>query len=110
MLFNKGQFPAVKYKPKHVLAHEAYEILSTSAAMVVLDVRMPKEIAMGHIEGVLFVDFKDDEFEDELSKLDRETPYLVHCKAGGRSEKALKILEEHVFNQIVAHKAVFFIQ
>jgi len=59
-----------------------------------LDIRTPEEIEKGHIPDAIFSDFQSNDFSEKLSKLDRNTPYIVHCAGGGRSTKALKVLEE----------------
>ena len=85
----------------HVNSIEAKSLLDTQPELVVLDIRTPKEIKEGHIEGAIFVDFKNHDFADQLSKLDRSTPYIVHCAGGGRSMKALIVLEELGFSDII---------
>lgn len=85
---------------KHVDVQGAYALLSKNPNAVVLDVRTPKEIAGGYIEGAVFADFFDDNFTEQLTKLDRDTPYLVHCKSGGRSTKALTRMSELGFTNI----------
>lgn len=84
----------------HVNSIEAKSLLDTQPELVVLDIRTPKEIKEGHIEGAIFVDFKNHDFADQLSKLDRSTSYIVHCAGGGRSMKALIVLEELGFTDI----------
>jgi len=85
---------------KHVDARGADALLKTSAETVVLDIRTPKEINRGHIEGAVFADFFQDDFAERVSKLDRDTPYLITCGSGGRSTKALTTLEELGFTNI----------
>ena len=84
----------------HVNSIEAKTLLDSKAELVVLDIRTPKEIKEGHIQGAIFADFKNHDFADQLSKLDRSTPYLVHCAGGGRSMKALTVLEDLGFTDI----------
>lgn len=84
----------------HVDAKGAQALLSEKPDMVVLDIRTPKEIDGGYIEGAVFADYYGDNFKAELSKLDRDTPYIVHCKAGGRSNRALSTLAELGFTNI----------
>jgi len=85
---------------KHVKAQWASELLLANPDMVVLDLRTTKEISSGYIEGATFADFKDDTFKSQLSQLDRNKQYIIHCKAGGRSEKALPVLKELGFKHI----------
>lgn len=85
---------------KHVDAHGAQALLSANPQVVVLDVRSPKEIEDGHIEGAVFANFFDDDFKQQLTRFEKDTHYLVHCKGGGRSTKALATLEELGFTNI----------
>jgi rhodanese-related sulfurtransferase len=79
---------------KHVKSREAAAIVS-KGEVVVLDVRTPDEFSEGHIAGAKNIDFLDEaKFKAEAAKLDKSRTYLVHCQAGGRSSKSLKILQE----------------
>lgn len=79
---------------KHVQSKEAAAIVS-KGEVVVLDVRTPDEFSEGHIAGAKNIDFLDEaKFKAEAAKLDKSKTYLVHCQAGGRSAKSLKILQE----------------
>jgi rhodanese-related sulfurtransferase len=67
---------------------------------VVLDVRTPSEFAEGHIEKSILVDYKSADFENNITKLDKTKTYLVYCKGGGRSAKAIEIMKKHDFKNI----------
>ena len=84
----------------HVDAVGAQALLKTKPEAIVLDIRTPKEVAKGHIEGAVFADFYADDFAEQLTRLDKETHYVVHCGSGGRSTKALSTLEELGFTNI----------
>ena len=87
-------------KVGHVDAKGAQALLAAKPETVVLDIRSPKEIEGGFIEGAVFANFFDKDFSEQLTKLDRETPYIVHCKGGGRSTKALTTLSELGFTNV----------
>ena len=87
-------------KVTYVDARGAYALLKAKPETVVLDIRTPKEIKNGFIEGAVFADFYDTEFVQQLTKLDRDTPYVIHCGSGGRSTKALTTLKELGFTNI----------
>ena len=62
---------------------------------VLVDVRTPKEYEDYHIPGAIMVDYKNDNFKTEFAKkLDKKTPVLIYCRSGGRSGRALKVLEK----------------
>lgn len=87
-------------KVAYVDAKGAYALLQAEPETIVLDIRTPKEIKKGHIEGAVFADFYAEDFEQQLTRLDRTTPYVIHCGSGGRSTKALTTLEELGFKNI----------
>ena len=79
---------------KHVKSKEAAAIVA-KGDVVVLDVRTPDEFSEGHIDGAKNIDFLNDaKFKAEAAKLDKSKTYLVHCQAGGRSSKSLKVLQD----------------
>ena len=88
------------HKVAYVDAKEAHALLTTQPETVVLDVRTQKEIDEGHIEGAVFANFRNEDFTVQLSKLDRQTSYVVHCKSGGRSTKTLAILNDLGFRDV----------
>lgn len=69
--------------------------------LVLLDVRMPVEHAEGRIGDGLNLDFFDDAFEDQLAALDRDTPYLLYCRSGGRSAIALDMMRALGFAHVL---------
>ena len=84
----------------HVLAAEAAKLVAEKK-VVVLDVRTADEFKDGHIEGAQNLDFlKTAEFKSQVEKLDKTKPYLVHCQAGGRSGKSLKIFKDLGFENV----------
>ncbi|MEM8940504.1 MAG: rhodanese-like domain-containing protein [Pseudomonadota bacterium] len=77
---------------QNVTPAEAAGLLSGQSPPTVLDVRAPEEFATGHVPGAQNVSFADPGFEGSLENLPKDVSYLVHCQAGGRSSKALKVL------------------
>ncbi len=84
----------------HLEARDAAELLKSDENVAVLDVRTPEEYAEGHIDGAINIDFRADDFSDQVRQLDRETPYVVHCRSGGRSTASLDILQDLGFRRI----------
>jgi len=73
----------------HVTPAEARALMAEdSVHVIVLDVRTPAEFAAGHVPGAVNLDVFCTDFEDELTGLDRQLTYIVHCKAGRRSALA----------------------
>lgn len=70
------------------------------SGFVILDIRTPAEFARGHIAGALSIDYYSPQFKTALDRLDRGKTYLVYCRSGNRSKKAMKIFEELGFAHI----------
>jgi rhodanese-related sulfurtransferase len=69
--------------------------------LIFLDVRTPKEVSNGKITSdALEIDFFNDNFTAEVIKLDKTKPYLVYCKSGGRSSKAIDIMHKNGFTNL----------
>lgn len=80
---------------------EAAAKLVQEKKVTVLDVRTADEFGEGHIAGATNVDFlQSAEFEAAIGKLDKSKPYLVHCQAGGRSARSLKLFKKLGFETI----------
>ena len=67
---------------------------------IILDVRTPAEFAQGHIAGAVNLNYLDNNFKDELSKLNRDDTYLVHCRTGGRSAGAVETMQQLGFKTV----------
>ncbi len=65
---------------------------------LLIDVREPDEYAVAHIEGSRLIPLQT--LPDELARLPRDREILVHCKAGGRSARAVGLLLENGFSQV----------
>ena len=85
----------------HVNAVEAHSLLSSSKTVQVLDVRTAREFQQGHIEGAINIDYYADDFAEQLTALDPNIEYLVHCRSGVRSSKSLAILESIGVKQLI---------
>ena len=68
--------------------------------VTVLDIRTPAEFGGGRIPGALNIDFQSADFEVSLRSLDSAKPYVVHCAAGGRSTRSLKLFRGLGFKTI----------
>jgi|GEM_PF-2487194 len=85
---------------RDITVNEVKADLKTENSPTVLDLRTAEEFEAGHIEGAVNVDFKSDNFSEKLKELDRNQRYIVHCKSGGRSTKALSVFQELHFERI----------
>ncbi|WP_395717612.1 rhodanese-like domain-containing protein [Prosthecobacter sp.] len=85
---------------KHVKADEAAKIIA-EGKVAIIDVRTAEEFKDGHITGAQNIDIMAADFETQLTKLDKTQPTLVHCQAGGRSMRALKVFEKLGFTNLI---------
>jgi len=71
----------------------------------VLDVRKPSEFAAEHVDGATNrpLDF----INEELNKVDKTTPYHIHCAGGYRSVIFASILKSRGYDQLVDVKGGF---
>jgi len=84
----------------HLTADEAKVLLKKRSDIQVLDVRTKGEFKRGHIDGAIQNNYFSLKFKKRLRLLDRNTPYLVHCKSGHRSGRAVKIMQHEGFTAI----------
>lgn len=65
-----------------------------------LDVRTPREWQSGVIGGAVLADITAAGFAEKADRLDRKRPVLVYCHSGGRSRRAMAMLQEMGFREI----------
>src|SRR5690606_9280242 len=74
--------------------------ISETEQALVLDVRTPEEFEKGHLENAVNIDWKGDDFNENISKIDTETPVFVYCLSGGRSKAAAEEMRKLGFEQV----------
>ena len=74
--------------------------LNSNTNIQLVDVRTPQEFAQGHIKGALNYNIRSEDFESQISKLDKTKPVLVYCLSGGRSSSAATIMGNKGFSEI----------
>ena len=67
------------------------KIKSTPNA-VILDVRTPEEFAEGHLENAINMNWNDQNFKSEISKIKFSDTIFIYCLSGGRSSTAANFL------------------
>lgn len=76
--------------------HELKARIEGGGPFVLLDVREPSEVAVACLPGAVVIPLG--ELPTRLDELERESEIVIHCKAGGRSAKALQLLLESGFD------------
>ncbi len=88
---------------KDVTPQEAFTLIQNNQNNLdfeIIDVRTPEEFGEGHIENAINIDFYSETFRDELDNLDKNKTYLIYCRSGGRSGKALTMMDELNFEEV----------
>ena len=88
---------------ENITVAEAYEMINANLEnpnFVILDVRTPEEYNSGHIENSTLIDFRSDNFKEEINELDKNNTYLIYCRTGGRSASALNMMKELGFDNV----------
>ncbi len=87
----------------HVDARQAAKLLSgpdKKDGPIIIDIRTSDEFTEGHLKGARQIDFLEEGFAEKVSKLDRNRPYLIHCRSGGRSSRSLALWKKMKFKKV----------
>lgn len=88
---------------KSVSVSEAAAMIAAEAAntnFIIIDVRTPGEYAQSYISNAVNVNYNDAAFSELISEFDRGGMYLIYCKAGSRSAKALEVMRGLEFREV----------
>ena len=89
-------------KHEDITVKKAFSLINDNSGnnnFVILDVRTPREFASGHIENAININFNSPAFRDSLASLEKDTMYLVYCRSGIRSAKAINVMKELNFTK-----------
>jgi phage shock protein E len=67
---------------------------------IVLDVRTQAEYAGGHLPNAVLIDISKHDFAEKIRALDRNQEYIVYCKTGIRSQRAIRIMQGEGFTKL----------
>lgn len=90
-------------KVSELSAKEALSMINRNkdnSDFIILDIRTLEEYESGHLENSIRIDFYSEDFEEQLDKLDKNKTYLIYCRSGNRSSKALNIMLEIGFKEV----------
>jgi phage shock protein E len=80
-------------------AHLSEELQSKLAkGAILLDVRIEKEYAAGHIKGAVNISLGT--IRERYTELDPQKVYITYCSHGLRSVKAVNLLKERGFKRV----------
>ncbi|MEW4282328.1 rhodanese-like domain-containing protein [Priestia koreensis] len=81
---------------KRITAKDLEEKLNTEFNLNIIDVRETDEVAEGKIPGAVNIPLGLIEFR--MNELDKNKPYIMVCRSGGRSGRASQFLESHGYD------------
>lgn len=85
---------------RDVTSIELSQILEKSE-LTIIDVRTHDEYAKGHLPGAKNINIYSADFKTTLQSLDKHNTYVVHCKSGSRSKKAIEELKAQGFERVL---------
>ena len=80
---------------QEITATELKKRMDAGDDIQLIDVRQPDENAFAKIEGAKLIPLG--EIAQRMSEIDENRETVVHCKMGGRSAKAIEILQKAGF-------------
>lgn len=87
-------------KGSSIDSKEAYGLIKADSNIAILDVRTAKEFADGHVAGAVNIDVNQTDFAQKIDQLDRSKTYIVYCRSGRRSSKAVGIMATKGFKNL----------
>lgn len=76
---------------EEISASDAKKAMDADSDIQLIDVRQPDEYAFAKIEGSKLIPLG--EVVRRMNELDPEREAIIHCKMGGRSAKAIEMLQ-----------------
>lgn len=102
LLFSCGIFLSQKFH-QDITIDQAAEIIDNhnfDENFVILDVRTEREFASGHIHQAVNINYLSKDFKAEVNRLPKDKTYLVYCRGGIRSQKAMEIMKSLGYKKI----------
>jgi rhodanese-related sulfurtransferase len=81
---------------KEITAKEVQQDIEQGQALNLIDVRELDEVESGHIPGIIHIPLGLLEFR--MHELNKNKPYVIVCRSGGRSGNATRFLEHQGFD------------
>jgi len=85
-------------EPDDITVPQLREWMASGDPPVVIDVREPDEFEICRIPGTTLIPLTD--LPQRLAEVPRNTPVVVHCKAGGRSRMAVDFLKQQGYTNL----------
>jgi rhodanese-related sulfurtransferase len=82
-----------------VLLTDLDALVKEKPDILFLDVRTPEEISDGKIANAIEIDYRANDFEEKIDALDKNKSYIVYCRSGNRSKKAMAKMRDKKFKE-----------
>ena len=89
-----------KREGSEISVKETHQLLQKKEPIVLLDIREKEEIALGYIQGALFLPQGRLKQEVETLLPDKDVPTVVYCAGGIRSLAAAKLMKEKGYTHV----------
>ncbi|KAJ1382725.1 Rhodanese-like domain-containing protein [Ochromonadaceae sp. CCMP2298] len=76
--------------------------------ITIIDIRTPSEYLDGHIPNVPNIDFRNAQFIEQISMIEKDQPIIIHCASGGRSKTAANQLIKIGFSKVYDYEGGFY--
>lgn len=83
---------------KTITAKEVQELIG-KGEVIIIDVRTPAEYDAGHIHSAQNINIGSPSFTEKIKELDKNAEYIVNCERGGRSGRAVALMDELGFSK-----------
>ena len=81
-------------------ATEFAEKIEEFPSTPIVDVRTPDEFSKGHLRNALNCNLNGNDFQQQISKLDKSKPVFIYCLSGGRSSVAASQMRSEGFKEV----------
>ncbi len=85
---------------KVITPQEVKEAVYDNGSHQLIDVRTLEEFKEGHLKNAQNICVTDDDFVENIQKLDKDKPVYLYCRSGKRSARAAAILKDLGFKEI----------
>ena len=85
----------------NVDANTFNELVKANNQAQLIDVRTPEEFSKGHLINAINFDWNGNEFDKQVSSLNKEASVFVYCLSGGRSAAAAAQLRSAGFKNVI---------
>jgi len=87
-------------KNTNLSATEFAEKIKALPTAPVIDVRSPEEFSKGHLQNAKNINWNGNDFQKQVSTLDKSKPIFIYCLSGGRSSSAASQMRSEGFKEV----------